>query len=344
MLGSATPYPAAGNPCSGYLVEGGGVRVWVDAGSGTLGELRRYVGLDELDAVWISHLHADHSADLLTAYYGLLYADVRRDAPLPLFGPPGIADRLAGFLTNGPTRSPIESAFDVVELFDGHRVRVGGLTLLSRRVEHGGLDAFGLRIDGSEAADARDARVASDALDVCAANSGGAGSARGAWGAWGAGSEGDDGSDDRDASDGRDGRDGRGCRGGDAMGERGDGAPGDGVGAEGDPVSLVYSGDSAPCFSLVELALGCQLFLCEADGAGDGHHSPEEAGRTAAEAGVGRLLVTHVGPPIDPEEAVRRAATVFDGPVEYAGPGRTFTVTRRSRTRERTTTSPASSR
>ncbi|MFI5765890.1 MBL fold metallo-hydrolase [Streptomyces sp. NPDC051563] len=144
VLGSATPYPSAGNPCSGHLLEGGGARVWVDAGSGTLGPLQRHVGLDELDAIWVSHLHADHTADLLTAYYGLLYADVRRPAPLPLYGPPGLADRLAGFLTNGPDRSPVEAAFEVHELYDGHHVRIGGLGLTSRAVSHG-MPAYALR-------------------------------------------------------------------------------------------------------------------------------------------------------------------------------------------------------
>ncbi|MEV7772578.1 MBL fold metallo-hydrolase [Kitasatospora sp. NPDC086791] len=146
VLGSATPYPSADNPCSGYLVSGGGARVWVDAGSGTLGPLQRHARLDELDAIWISHLHADHCADLLTAYYGALHADVRLTAPIPLYGPPGTADRLAAFLTNTARRSPVESAFAVTELSDGHRVRVGGLTLTSRAVEHG-MPAFALRVD-----------------------------------------------------------------------------------------------------------------------------------------------------------------------------------------------------
>lgn len=146
VLGSATPYPKVDNPCSGYLVSGAGTRVWVDAGSGTLAELQRHVRLDELDAIWISHLHADHSADLLTAYYGALYADVRLAAPIPLYGPPGIADRLAHFLTNTSTRSPVESAFGIEELHDGHRVRVGALTLTSRAVAHG-MPAFGLRVE-----------------------------------------------------------------------------------------------------------------------------------------------------------------------------------------------------
>ncbi|GLY72987.1 MBL fold metallo-hydrolase [Actinoallomurus iriomotensis] len=133
VLGSASPYPSVDNPCSGYLVSGGDTRVWVDAGTGTLAQLQRHVRLDELDAIWISHLHADHTADLLTAYYGALFADVRLEAPIPLYGPPGVADRLAHFLTNTSARSPIESAFAVDELHDGHRVRVGALTLTRGR-------------------------------------------------------------------------------------------------------------------------------------------------------------------------------------------------------------------
>ncbi|WP_211335292.1 hypothetical protein [Lentzea flaviverrucosa] len=77
----------------------------MDAGTGTLGPLQRHTRLEDLDAIWISHLHAiwishlhaDHSADLLTAYYALLFADVERD-PVPLYGPPGIVDRPAGLL------------------------------------------------------------------------------------------------------------------------------------------------------------------------------------------------------------------------------------------------------
>lgn len=250
VLGSATPYPAVDNPCSGYLVSGGGTRVWVDAGTGTLARLRRHAGLDELDAIWISHLHADHTADLLTAYYGALFADVRLDAPIPLYGPPGIADRLARFLTNTAVRSPVESAFDFHELHDGHRARVGALTLTSRSVAHG-IPAFALRVEAVRA----------------------------------------------------------------------------GAGA-----SLVYSGDTAPCEALTDLARGCDLLLCEADSAqaqpaGDRvHHTPEDAGDTAAAARAGRLVVTHVGPSLTPERAVARAARRYEGPVAYAAPGATFVI------------------
>ncbi|MFG2643510.1 MBL fold metallo-hydrolase [Streptomyces sp. NPDC048370] len=246
VLGSATPYPSVDNPCSGYLVSSGDTRIWMDAGTGTLGPLQRHVRLDALDAVWISHLHADHSADLLTAYYGLLYADIRLAAPIPLYGPPGIADRLAGFLTNTPDRSPVESAFAVTELYDGHQAAVGSLRLTSRAVAHG-IPAFAVRVEAA----------------------GG---------------------------------------------------------------SLAYSGDTAPCPSLTQLAEGCGALLCEADSAdvpAEGeqvHHTPEDAGDTARAAGAGRLIVTHVGRSLSPREAVARASTRFDGPVDHAAPGASFTV------------------
>uniref|UniRef100_A0AAU2JK21 MBL fold metallo-hydrolase n=1 Tax=Streptomyces sp. NBC_00049 TaxID=2903617 RepID=A0AAU2JK21_9ACTN len=245
VLGCATPYPSVDNPCSGYLVSCGGARVWMDAGTGTLAELQRYVRLDELDAIWISHLHADHSADLLTAYYGALFADVRPTAPIPLYGPPGTADRLAHFLTNTATRSPVESAFAFTELYDGHEARVGPMALTTRAVAHG-MPAFAVRVEAA-------GRV------------------------------------------------------------------------------LVYSGDTAPCASLTRLAEGCDVLLCEAESAqpaeGEAvHHTPEEAGDTARSAGAARLVVTHVGRALNPQEAVRRAATRFGGPVEHAAPGRTFPI------------------
>ncbi|WP_328607663.1 hypothetical protein OG943_00515 [Amycolatopsis sp. NBC_00345] len=37
VLGSATPYPRPGNPCSGYLLGHGATKIWLDAGPGTPG-------------------------------------------------------------------------------------------------------------------------------------------------------------------------------------------------------------------------------------------------------------------------------------------------------------------
>ncbi|MFD8500708.1 MBL fold metallo-hydrolase [Amycolatopsis sp. NPDC059657] len=149
VLGSSTPYPRPDNPCSGYLVAHGETTIWLDAGPGTLAALQQYTAIDELDAIWISHMHADHSADLLVALYALLFADLEPPGPIPLYGPPGIAARLADFLTN-TQRAPVEEAFEVHELHDGHQACIGRLQLTSHAVAHG-FPAFGLRVfDGTK--------------------------------------------------------------------------------------------------------------------------------------------------------------------------------------------------
>lgn len=56
------------------------------------------------------------------------------------------------------------------------------------------------------------------------------------------------------------------------------------------------------------------------------HHTPEEAGRTAAAARAGRLVVTHVGRGLGPDEAVARASAHYGGPVDHAAPGAVFPV------------------
>jgi ribonuclease BN (tRNA processing enzyme) len=76
--------------------------------------------------------------------------------------------------------------------------------------------------------------------------------------------------------------------------------------------SLAYSADTGPDWSVAELGEGVDLFVCEASltEAEEGrvqHLSAAQAGAMAAAAGVGRLVLTHVVPGVDPE-AQRAAA------------------------------------
>ncbi|MEV6288395.1 MBL fold metallo-hydrolase [Kribbella sp. NPDC051770] len=218
-------------PCSGYLLAGGGAQVWLDAGPGSLAELLRHTTLDQLDAVWISHLHLDHVGDLLNAYYALAYGLLPPlTQPLPVYAPAALGKRLAGFFEQDDAGF-VSDVLELLELHDGLTVELGGLSLVSRSVEHG-CDAYGLRA----------------------------------------------------SAEGR---------------------------------TLAYSGDCAPCPALDLLADGVDLLLCEADSGEETavHHTPEQAGALARRTGVRRLVVTHVGPSLDPSEATARAAEVFGGPV-----------------------------
>ena len=91
VLGSCGAWPQAGQACSGYLVEHDEFRLLVDLGYAVVPRLQEYVTVGQVDAVFISHGHPDHCADLNP----LLRARVLRDdelPPLPVYAPPGALD------------------------------------------------------------------------------------------------------------------------------------------------------------------------------------------------------------------------------------------------------------
>jgi ribonuclease BN (tRNA processing enzyme) len=99
VLGCSGSVPGPDSPASGYLVEAEGFRLVLDLGHGAFGALQRFVDPADVDAIMISHLHADHCIDL-TAYivalrYGGARFRVRGPAGrIPLIGPAGTRDRL----------------------------------------------------------------------------------------------------------------------------------------------------------------------------------------------------------------------------------------------------------
>jgi ribonuclease BN (tRNA processing enzyme) len=148
VLGACGTYPSAGRACSGYLLEatsGGRVaRVWVDTGSGTLANLLRYATLQQLDAIWLSHLHVDHSSDLPVAYYALRYGDWNpRPSLVPVYGPKGWAEHVRAFALQ-ESSATIEEAFEVHELHDRERIRLGPLELTAMATVHS-IETYGLR-------------------------------------------------------------------------------------------------------------------------------------------------------------------------------------------------------
>lgn len=96
--------------------------------------------------------------------------------------------------------------------------------------------------------------------------------------------------------------------------------------------TLVYSGDTAVCPALIELARGADVFLCEAAWAGSAaprpgiHLSGREAGEHATAAGVGRLLVTHVPAWESVSAAVAGARETYAGTVVAVAAGDTYEV------------------
>ena len=98
VLGCSGSIPGPDSPASGYLVEADGYRLVLDLGHGAFGALQRHASPTDVDAVIISHLHADHCIDLTAYIVALRYGGegyrALPDNRIPLIGPSGTHDRI----------------------------------------------------------------------------------------------------------------------------------------------------------------------------------------------------------------------------------------------------------
>jgi ribonuclease BN (tRNA processing enzyme) len=95
VVGCAGSFPGPDSPASCYLLEADGFRLVIDFGNGSLGALQRYAALSAVDAVCLSHLHADHCVDLYSYSIARAYHPAGPMPAIPVYGPAGTAERIA---------------------------------------------------------------------------------------------------------------------------------------------------------------------------------------------------------------------------------------------------------
>jgi ribonuclease Z len=131
----SVPTPHRGLPA--LLLRAGGDRILFDCGEGTQQQLLRSVGLPDVDAIFLTHLHLDHWLGLV----GMLKTfDLRaRERTLDIYGPPGLRG-LFGTLRHviGRTLYPLQ----ISELDHHEEVGFGGYKVASFPVNHR-VEAFG---------------------------------------------------------------------------------------------------------------------------------------------------------------------------------------------------------
>lgn len=69
VLGNQGGVPSKTDNCIGYLIIEKDTKILLECGSGCIRELQKYINLEELDAVIISHTHYDHISDLFSLKY-----------------------------------------------------------------------------------------------------------------------------------------------------------------------------------------------------------------------------------------------------------------------------------
>src|SRR3954468_21607414 len=137
VLGKSPSWQDAGGACSGYLVQEDGTTVLIDCGNGVFAKLRERIDYVDVDAVVISHLHADHFLDLVPYSYALTYAPRQQPVPVPpwpgtdsparprLFAPATARETFRRVVGAWGNEDLIENAFDLCEYEAGQRLEVG---------------------------------------------------------------------------------------------------------------------------------------------------------------------------------------------------------------------------
>ena len=146
VLGSSGTAPARGNPASGYLLRHGTTTIWMDAGPGTYMALLEVVDPADVDAVLLSHMHADHCTDLFALFHGLKYIRASEKA-VPVVVPDGSIERLQGFV-QGDSDHALFEAMTFHEPRPGESIRFGDITVKPQAAHHS-VPAFAYRVEAA---------------------------------------------------------------------------------------------------------------------------------------------------------------------------------------------------
>jgi len=230
------------------LFESAARTIVADLGTGAFANLRRYLEPEQIDAIVISHMHADHFLDVIPMRYALKYG-TRTNARKPaLYLPPGgeaTLRQLVGAFARESGDDFVGEVFEVRTFDPEQTLSLGDVRLRFAATSHY-IPTFALRVESGDA-------------------------------------------------------------------------------------SVAYSADTAPDERVVALAAGADAFLCEAtlSAAGEaetprGHLSAREAAAMAAEAGVGRLLLSHYPASADVRQLEAIARAGFAGEVTVVDDGYTL--------------------
>jgi len=281
FLGTGAACPTVDRNVAGLAVQREGETILFDCGEGTQRQMMRYGVGFSFTEVFFTHFHADHMLGITGLLRTMGLQD--RTAPVTLYGPRGAHRILGAAMSLGIERNkfPVE----IVEIRAGDRLQRDEYDIVVFETQHradtvGYALAEHTRLGRFHPERARDLGVPEGPL-------------------WGRLHKGETVTLD----DGR------------TVG------PPDLVGAPRRGRTLVYSGDTRPHLALLEAARGADLLIHEATFGGDeaeravetGHSTAAEAARVALEAGVRRLVLTHISPRYtrDAPELLAEARAVF---------------------------------
>jgi ribonuclease BN (tRNA processing enzyme) len=151
VLGSSNSIPRPSRACSGYLVEGAGRAVIADFGTGAFANLQPYLAAEQLDAVIISHMHADHFLDVIPLRYALKYGPRSHARKVGLWLPPGgeeMLRKMVGAFVPESSHDFLGEVFEVKTYDASVPLRIGDLTMRFAPTTHY-ISTFAVRFEAA---------------------------------------------------------------------------------------------------------------------------------------------------------------------------------------------------
>ena len=155
IIGCGDAFGSGGRYNTCFLVDSRKLKFLIDCGATSLVALKRFgVEPDDIDAVFLSHLHGDHFGGLVFLIRAATLLNTRQRR-LTIVGPPGTRERLMAaievFFPGGSRKEP-EFVLEVIELTPNEPATIRGVEIMPFLVEHQcGAPPFALRltVDGN---------------------------------------------------------------------------------------------------------------------------------------------------------------------------------------------------
>ncbi len=279
FLGTGASAPSARRSTAAVLVARGGVKMLFDCGEGTQRQMQKSLGLTQVDEIYLTHFHADHVLGLP----GLLktYDLTDREAPLTVYGPPGLDELFRVFR---PLIGKLGYELELIELraedYAGHEE----FEVEAFEVEHRGSRALGYVVVEDE----RPGRFDPEAAKAAGVPEGPAFAAL--------------------------------QRGEEVEGSNGAVQPDQVMGPDRPGRTMVLTGDTAPSSATVAAAADAELLIHDsafleedaARAAETGHSTMRQAAGVAAEAHVKLLALVHISSRYHVGACLDEARAVFE--------------------------------
>lgn len=155
IIGCSGSMSGKDSPASSYLVqaegpdEAGNPRTWtlvLDFGPGAMGHLLKYVDPARVDAMVISHLHADHCVDLVGMQVYRRWYPEGALTTLPVFSPGDGAARTRG-IADDPADETYENEFEFHSVKAGDTVKIGPMLVEFYEAWHT-VESLAIRVTG----------------------------------------------------------------------------------------------------------------------------------------------------------------------------------------------------